>query len=408
MTARIDRLGDLARDRELMDRVEELQQAWQHRVDALPDGRPTGRRPAPGALDARGVPRQPLGPAARHRPAGLRRADPQGARLTVGYEVRAAPPRCTASKVVAVERGALTAYAGRVEAQQPVEPHLARTALRVPGAGADVHPLAPVAVLLGGVDVVVARGELQREQLAALLADHEHRPVLALRRVVLVGHPGPDDLAGVRPAVGLRRVAQARGRPGCGSRRRGSRKAIGSPPRVEKLVRRAGSASRRVAARSGLFWDPGLPRPGARPTVQAKAVGSTAFAVVSVTACRRSGQRAGELEVRRALELVGEGEQPRGRHVRGVRRAVGPASSGSSCTRPAAATRANAAARKRVSAKSPTTTPLSTSSTRARTSSGPGGSTTPEITSATGTCARPRSNSAAAVRGSAYTQLRSR
>ena len=42
MTARIDRLGDLARDRELMDRVEELQQSWQHRVDALPAGRPVG------------------------------------------------------------------------------------------------------------------------------------------------------------------------------------------------------------------------------------------------------------------------------------------------------------------------------------------------------------------------------
>ena len=82
MTARVERLGEPARDRELMDRVEVLQQAWQHRVDALPRGAPAGRRPAPGALDARGVPRQPLGPAARHRPAGLGRPDPQGARLT--------------------------------------------------------------------------------------------------------------------------------------------------------------------------------------------------------------------------------------------------------------------------------------------------------------------------------------
>ena len=38
MTARVDRLGELARDRELMDRVEVLQQAWQHRVEALPEG----------------------------------------------------------------------------------------------------------------------------------------------------------------------------------------------------------------------------------------------------------------------------------------------------------------------------------------------------------------------------------
>ena len=33
-------------------------------------------------------------------------------------------------------------------------------------------------------------------------------------------------------------------------------------------MRRTGSASRRVAARSGLFWDPGLPRPGAIAIVQ--------------------------------------------------------------------------------------------------------------------------------------------
>jgi ATP-dependent helicase HrpA len=42
MAARVDRLPDLARDRELMGRVDPLQQAWQHRVDALPEGRPMG------------------------------------------------------------------------------------------------------------------------------------------------------------------------------------------------------------------------------------------------------------------------------------------------------------------------------------------------------------------------------
>ena len=42
MSARVDRLGEPARDRELMDRVEVLQQAWQHRVEALPEGRPPG------------------------------------------------------------------------------------------------------------------------------------------------------------------------------------------------------------------------------------------------------------------------------------------------------------------------------------------------------------------------------
>jgi ATP-dependent helicase HrpA len=40
MQERIDRLADTTRDRELMARVQPLQQAWQHRVDALPEGRP--------------------------------------------------------------------------------------------------------------------------------------------------------------------------------------------------------------------------------------------------------------------------------------------------------------------------------------------------------------------------------
>ena len=39
MAARIDRLGDRARDRELMARTQPLQEAWRHRVDALPEGR---------------------------------------------------------------------------------------------------------------------------------------------------------------------------------------------------------------------------------------------------------------------------------------------------------------------------------------------------------------------------------
>ena len=42
MAARIERLPEQGRDRELMDRVVVLQEAWQHRVDALPDGRPMG------------------------------------------------------------------------------------------------------------------------------------------------------------------------------------------------------------------------------------------------------------------------------------------------------------------------------------------------------------------------------
>jgi ATP-dependent helicase HrpA len=42
MAMRVERLGEQSRDRELMDRVGVLQDAWQHRVDALPQGRPPG------------------------------------------------------------------------------------------------------------------------------------------------------------------------------------------------------------------------------------------------------------------------------------------------------------------------------------------------------------------------------
>src|SRR5680860_1456339 len=43
------------------------------------------------------------------------------------------------------EHGSFPAYAGRVDPQHSVEPDLAWTTLRVPGAGADVHPLPAVA-----------------------------------------------------------------------------------------------------------------------------------------------------------------------------------------------------------------------------------------------------------------------
>ena len=42
MGARVERLPDLHRDHELSARITGLQEAWQHRVDALPQGRPPG------------------------------------------------------------------------------------------------------------------------------------------------------------------------------------------------------------------------------------------------------------------------------------------------------------------------------------------------------------------------------
>ena len=40
MLLRVERLGDLVRDRQLMDAVTPLQQAWEHRRAALPPGVP--------------------------------------------------------------------------------------------------------------------------------------------------------------------------------------------------------------------------------------------------------------------------------------------------------------------------------------------------------------------------------
>ncbi len=44
ISTRLERLGDLRRDLELMGRVQPLQEAWQHRVEALPEDRPPDAR----------------------------------------------------------------------------------------------------------------------------------------------------------------------------------------------------------------------------------------------------------------------------------------------------------------------------------------------------------------------------
>src|SRR5258708_4187245 len=63
---------------------------------------------------------------------------------------------------------------------------------------------------LKGVVVPTAR-QHQREQPAPVPPDDEQRPVLAPGRILLVGHPGPDDLPGVREPVQVRGVLQLRG-----------------------------------------------------------------------------------------------------------------------------------------------------------------------------------------------------
>ena len=79
VTHRRERLdGQVARDRQLMDQLAGLQEAWLHAVAAAAR-RPAGAAaPARRAVDARGVPRLALRPAARHAGEGQRPAHPQG------------------------------------------------------------------------------------------------------------------------------------------------------------------------------------------------------------------------------------------------------------------------------------------------------------------------------------------
>ena len=104
----------------------------------------------------------------------------------------------------AVHHGALAAEGGRVQLDDAVEPDLARSALRVPGPGPDVEPDASAASLGGGVAGVVLARQHQAEHRGTVAGDDEHGPVLALRGVLLVRHPAPDDLAGVGVSVAAR------------------------------------------------------------------------------------------------------------------------------------------------------------------------------------------------------------
>ena len=74
--------AQVARDRQLMDQIADLQDAWLHQVEALPAGTTAERVAARRAVDAGGVPRLAVGPAPRHPARGERPADPQGAGLT--------------------------------------------------------------------------------------------------------------------------------------------------------------------------------------------------------------------------------------------------------------------------------------------------------------------------------------
>ena len=100
-----------------------------------------------------------------------------------------------------VQHRAFASYRVVGELQDAVQPDPARPPGRVPRTAPERQPAAlTVAVGLAA--------QHQPEHQGAPAADHEHRPVLPLARVVLVRDPGPDDLTGVGPAVEIRRVLE--------------------------------------------------------------------------------------------------------------------------------------------------------------------------------------------------------
>src|SRR5690606_28690243 len=94
-------------------------------------------------------------------------------------------------ETLAHQHGADPADGGGVQPQDPVDPGLAGATLPVPCPRSHVDPVAPPPGLVLGVLVVVLAAHLQGEDQASVAADDEHRPVLALGVVLLVGHPGP-------------------------------------------------------------------------------------------------------------------------------------------------------------------------------------------------------------------------
>ena len=154
-----------------MDQVAHLQEAYLHRVDALPEGRPPGA----GLVGCAGCSRSTASvsgtsPAAPPHPSPT----PGSARPSTPSEPSGPGPAPGGAagrlrrplEHRAVERGALAAHLGLGAAAAAGRAAPRWPALAVPAAAADVHPVPPVARLVLGVAVVVLAGQLQPEQLA--------------------------------------------------------------------------------------------------------------------------------------------------------------------------------------------------------------------------------------------------
>ena len=208
------------------------------RLDQARQGREQGRHPrepgrqqevGDGQEGRRALTRAPSPARAGHLTVtGLRRPLPSGAgRAVPALQRPCGVPRATSSKRARSEAGALAPHRVGVDPHDPVDPDLARPALPVPAAPADVDPGRPSPRLLGGVAVVV----LARQH-AARAATSPSRPTtstgrsLPRRVVLLVRHPRPDDLARVGPAVRAGAYASA-GTPGSRPGRHGARARAG-------------------------------------------------------------------------------------------------------------------------------------------------------------------------------------
>ena len=150
------------------------------------------------------------------------------------------------------------AHPGDGQLEQPVQPDSAGAALAVPPAHADVHPVPPPARLLGGVAVVVLLVSIRPSSRSPSRPTSSTGRSLPRLGIVLVGDPRPHHLAGIRTAVRDRARTRCRSPAVAGTGRRTSaeeaaqdRMARRRRPGPKREARRIGSASRRVAARSG-------------------------------------------------------------------------------------------------------------------------------------------------------------
>lgn len=105
--------------------------------------------------------------------------------------------------------------------EHPVQPYPAFSALVVPSARTDSHPV-PVG------SMALLAGHQQPQQNAAVSAHDEHGSVFAAGGVLLVGHPSPHDLAGIGPAIEVRGVDKSAGSRCGGTAGAGHRPARGN------------------------------------------------------------------------------------------------------------------------------------------------------------------------------------